>query len=151
MSHTKNQSLLLRFLSYPPFHNHIVMFLPQPLPNIHQRLPQQILTPPHPILLRITLTKPYTPNPIHSTSLNQLPIPSRQQHSSQILRILRDSELVVVTFFHDAEFIYTALVYHPESHATHQPSKQLTRIPNLLLKPLDRSPQRPLLARLTRG
>lgn len=70
MSHTKNQPLLLRSFSHPLFHNHIIMFLPQSLPNIHQRLSQQILPPSHPILLRITLTKPYTPNAIHSTSLN---------------------------------------------------------------------------------
>lgn len=78
-------NLLLRLLPY------------QPLPRLHQHLPQQIQPPFPPIRTCIPRPKPNTPYPIPRTRLNQLPIPRCQQLLFKLL-ILRKLEIVSLQY-----------------------------------------------------
>lgn len=79
--HLLSPSSLSYSLSLHPF------LRPDPLPNLHQRLPQIILPPllptrqPHP--LRLLRLKPNTPHSIPRRRLNKLAIPRRQQQLFQ--------------------------------------------------------------------
>jgi len=67
----------------------LVLFFHEFPTNLHQRFPQQVLTPPISIFLRIRFPKPDTPNSIHRTRLNQLSRPRLQQHLPQLLILLK--------------------------------------------------------------
>jgi hypothetical protein len=79
--------------------------LPNPPPDLHQRLPQQILPPLRPIPPRVLLHIPHAPNPIRWTRFDQLPLPRGQQQPPQHLRIVRDHKLVICPLYHNLQLI----------------------------------------------
>lgn len=86
-------------------HNHIrasnepalsvlsTLLFPNPLPNLHKRLPQQIQPPPLPLLTGPLRPKPNPPNPIPRTRLHNLLLTSSQQLPLQFL-VLRKFKIV---------------------------------------------------------